>query len=230
MAGSPVRTAFKTPAGYIPKEGNRELLVPLDFSAVTSIDDDLTNEQRLGQIEIVQSVFIDNSLNAQTVTIQFLHGLTQKIVAPALSQGCYPVLVPGALRYRATSTGGVIVPVVWSNTKREFSVWGPVSVNVALITVSATPLVVTNTVTNKVLTGGVDVLLVANANRKALYFQGMPNNAGPVAYAYAANPALGTFPELGQGQSWTNGQGPVDQRELRGIGTAGDIVTIMEGV
>lgn len=171
-----LRPVFKTPAGYVPTEGNREMPDPLDFTAVTSIDADLSNEQRMGGMDLIQSVFIDNTQNAVGVTIQFQYGLLQRIVCPALSQGIFPVLVPGAVKYRATSTGGVIIPVIWSNMQREFAVWGPVTVNGSFVAS-------TGAFTGAGLStaGGVsEQLLAANALRKGYLIAAKSSNAESV--------------------------------------------------
>lgn len=117
------RQSYKTGSGYTPGQGNRELPTVLALSGAQSFDDDLTNEMLQGSIETVQSVYIDNSLNGQSVSIQFKGGPRQKITCPANAQGYFPVVPFGAVKFTATSTGAVDVPVIWSNTERNANVW-----------------------------------------------------------------------------------------------------------
>lgn len=118
-----LRPAFKTPAGAIPVQGNRELPIPMDFRTVASFEDDLSYELRCGEIDFIQSVFIDNADAAVNLTIQFKYGILQRIICPARCQGFFPVLVIGAVKFVASSASGLIIPVVWSNTKRPCQIW-----------------------------------------------------------------------------------------------------------
>src|ERR1700735_1530474 len=110
MAGV-VRIGFKSPNQQFPVSP-RELPVNLDFTKTAIITDDLGPEMQQSQIEFIQSVWIDNSNNADIMTIQFNNG--QNIEAQPGSQGVYPVISSGLLRYVAQSAGGVIVPVIFS--------------------------------------------------------------------------------------------------------------------
>lgn len=118
-----MRAAFKTPSNSIPLQGDRELPIPLNFTAVQSIDDDLSPELSGGAIDFIQSVFIDNASAAANLTLQFKYGINQRIICPAKCQGFFPLLVIGRVIYTATSASGLIIPVVWSNTKRHPQVW-----------------------------------------------------------------------------------------------------------
>lgn len=118
-----VRSSYKTAAGYTPKQGGRELLIQYDFSAAASYNDSLGNEQQLGELDIVQSVFIDNADNASPLTITFKHNLLQRIVCPAGGQGFFQVLAPGRLSYTAACAGGKIASLIWSNMPRDTITW-----------------------------------------------------------------------------------------------------------
>lgn len=118
-----LRPAFKTPAGAIPAQGNREMSIPMDFRTTQSLEDDLSNELRCGEIDFIQSVFIDNADAANNLTIQFKYGILQRIICPAHCQGFFPVLVIGAVKFTASSASGLLIPVVWSNTKRPCQIW-----------------------------------------------------------------------------------------------------------
>lgn len=117
------RVAFKTATNSYPSQGNRELPVTLDFSATGTLFDDIFPEMSASQIETIQSVYIDNSLNAAALSLQFLD--TQiTITAQPYTQGIYPVISQGALRYKATTTSGIKIPICFSNVEKKASTWG----------------------------------------------------------------------------------------------------------
>jgi len=118
------RVAFKTASESFPKQGNRELPVLLDFTNTGVINDSLFSEMQ-GQIETIQCVYIDNSANFSTLSLKF-RKTQQVILAQPLTQGIYPVIEPGAIEYQATTSQGQTVPIIFSNTAKDFNVWGPV--------------------------------------------------------------------------------------------------------
>jgi hypothetical protein len=119
------RPAYKTSIESFPRQGNRELPWTLDFTAAGTIVDDLSPEMQQSQIEIIQSVYIDNSLNPANLLITFQPS-GQNITAQAFTQGIYPVICWGSISYKAVTTQGQKVPVIFSNTAKPFFVWGPV--------------------------------------------------------------------------------------------------------
>lgn len=118
------RVAWKTSSESFPKSGNRELSLLLNFSAQAVILDDLSPEMRQSEIETIQSIFIDNSANPAPFTIQFFPS-NQIILVQAFNQGIFPVINWGALSYKASTAQGIQIPVIFSNTAKSFSVWGP---------------------------------------------------------------------------------------------------------
>lgn len=120
------RVGYKVSMGYVPQQGSRAIAIMLNFNtlAVTSISDELFQEQSQGEIEFIQSVFIDNSANAQQFKLQTTTGLNQTIVAKANSQGYYPLLVPnGKLAYQASTTGNVNIQIIFMNIFVNTIVW-----------------------------------------------------------------------------------------------------------
>lgn len=117
------RVSVKTALDSFPKQGNRELPVTLDFTNAGTLFDDLAAEMQAGQIDFVQSVYIDNSLNAASLLITFLD-TGMNITAQPYSQGIYPVIAGGVPRYRATTSPGQKVEIIFSNTQRRFQTWG----------------------------------------------------------------------------------------------------------
>jgi hypothetical protein len=119
------RPAFKTATESWPRQGNRELAITLDFTASGTINDDLSPEMSASEIETIQNVFIDNSQNTANFQIQFFPSM-QIIVAQAFSQGIYPVICWGRISYKAVTTQGQKIPVIFSNVPKDFFAWGPV--------------------------------------------------------------------------------------------------------
>lgn len=96
-----------------------------DFSpaGLVSITRDYANEQMQGNIEFLQSMYIDNSLNASAVTFVFA-GMQYKIVCKPNFQGVWPVLLPiGAASLTVTATNGVKVPVIFFNVPQTYWNW-----------------------------------------------------------------------------------------------------------
>lgn len=225
------RVAWKTGADYVPKQGNRELAISYDFSVNASYLDDLLPELTSGQIEFVQSVFIDNSANLNPLLIQFLQGPQQPIQAPAQSQGYYNVTMGGDVRYKISTTpaAALNVKLIFSNVKREQQTWGPITVNVAGVTAVFTPEIANITTSSFTLTGGDDVILAANPARKRLRFQAAFGNAAPFAINYGAAAVLASNVNYTAGQEpYDSGSGPVTPQAIHAKGTAGDIVNIEE--
>lgn len=119
------RPAWKTSSEAFPRQGNRELPFTLDFTGVATINDDLTPEMQASQLEIIQSIYIDNSLNSASFIIQFFPS-GQFVTAQPFTQGIYPVICWGTVRYIAQTVQGIKIPVIFSNTAKPFFVWGPV--------------------------------------------------------------------------------------------------------
>ncbi len=119
------RPAWKTASESSPRQGNREFPVVLDFSNTGTIFDDLSPEMQQSEIESIQSVYIDNSLNAASFTLTFQPG-GMAVTAQAYTQGIYPVIAYGRISYKAVTVQGIKIPVLFSNTAKPFVVWGPV--------------------------------------------------------------------------------------------------------
>jgi hypothetical protein len=118
-----VRTSIKTAQSSFPAQGNRELPWTYDFTNVALINDDLGPEMQTSQIDTVQSIYIDNSLNGSAFNIAF-NAIYNINVLPG-RQGVYPVMASGLIKIVAQSAGAVKVPVIFSNTqKSSYAEWG----------------------------------------------------------------------------------------------------------
>lgn len=116
------RNTYKVFNGYAPTEGSRALPLAFDFSQAASYSGDLVLAQNMGNLEFVQSVFVDNSANSYPVTLSF-NQVNQSIVFPPYAQGYMPVLVPNEPRYTIASSGNVVVDVIFLTFPMPAVVW-----------------------------------------------------------------------------------------------------------
>jgi len=111
--------------GCPPLEGPKAVPFVCGFSAlITSIPIDLTLLFERKSITQIQTVFIDNSANAQEFTLTSL-GTNQAIVAGANSQGYYPVLATVPPKFTASTPGAVNVSLQFLNVPMAAAVWPP---------------------------------------------------------------------------------------------------------
>ncbi len=102
----------------VPPGGPKMLPIALDFSVDTVFQLDYQNTQARGFLDMVQTLWVDNSLNAAILAIAFpLSQQTLKI--PAGVQGYFTCLCPNPIKITFTSTGGVMTQVTLLN----FPVW-----------------------------------------------------------------------------------------------------------
>lgn len=113
---------LKTASGSFPAQGNRELLVLLNFSGATSIAGSLFEHMTNGWLETVQSCFIDNSANPAAFTLVF-NNMPTGLSVPGYTQGIYPVIAAGIISYVGATAQGPTVPVIFSNTPKTPAQW-----------------------------------------------------------------------------------------------------------
>lgn len=107
----------------VPCEGPRAIRVPLDFTQAQAFDVDLSNLQARGFVSMIQSVFIDNSTNASTLTLT-INGSGQSITVKANTQTYVQVLCPNPPKFTASSTGNVNSVVIdFLNFPVNFAQW-----------------------------------------------------------------------------------------------------------
>jgi hypothetical protein len=121
-AGSNAFQAVPVFNATIPKEGPKSLPVTCDFSVVGTYDIDLTLIQSQQRMSVVQSVFVDNTLNGQKTTIT-INGNSQTLVIPAGGQAYLPLLAAKPTIITVASTGGVVVPMIFLNVPVPACVW-----------------------------------------------------------------------------------------------------------
>jgi hypothetical protein len=110
----------------LPEEGAKSipLMSQLNFtSTVSSYVLDLTLFIELGNISFIQTIYIDNSLNANPFSVT-MNSSGQVITAAPYSQGYYPVLAPNPAKFTfSTLPGSGIIPVQLINTPIPGPVW-----------------------------------------------------------------------------------------------------------
>lgn len=112
----------------VPKQGAQSLPIILDFTTLSALYGDLRPAFDSGEFDLVQSVFIDNSANSVSTTINFPGAgpKGQNVTAQPFSQGYYPVSPSvGDGRFTASSGGGVAVPIAFYNVPMPYVTWGP---------------------------------------------------------------------------------------------------------
>lgn len=117
---------FNIKNSAVPPEGPKAVRIPLNFSLATSLLADLTmlvQGQPNPQMSYVQTLFIDNSINGQSLSI-ITDALVQTVVIPPFSQAYVPILQPNFPKIIFQSSGAVlceafalnfpVAPAVWS--------------------------------------------------------------------------------------------------------------------
>lgn len=182
MAG--VRASFKTPVDSFPKQGDRELPVTLDFTNAGTIRDSLATEQQSGQIDMVQSVYIDNQDNAAPLILTF-QDTFQRVVAQPYTQGIYPVISQGQINFTAQTAQGQRINVIFSNIQKRYTVWGAVP-GVLIVP----PL--TNPAINLAPSAAADnVLVAAVPNTTIKVYRVMLAFGAAASVAFYSNPSAG---------------------------------------
>lgn len=99
---------------FVPDEGPKAIPLRLDFSATDTYTLDMQNFEALGNISMIQCIFVDNSDNGNPLVITTNAG--QRIIVKAGTQGYFPVLVSNPVKLTFFSTaGGPIVPLFLLN-------------------------------------------------------------------------------------------------------------------
>lgn len=203
-----VRQGWPVSNGYAPAGGPRALPITLDFTTVTSIALDLLQEIEAGVINIVQSVYVDNSANPNALTLIW-DQTNQRVVIPANAGGIWPVITPkDAPRLIASTLAtGVIVGIILLNVPMPLTQWGPVSLAVA--NVNPATVAFTARSGNMTVGGTSQQLMAANAGRKYLFIENPSTEVESLFLNFGAAASLnaGVSPdsiELMPGGMWPN--------------------------
>lgn len=197
------RAAFSTFNGYAPKEGTKALPVDFDFRTTGVIDVDLQVENTNGVIQMVQSIWIDNTNNPNPLTIVF--GVTrQRIVCPASAHGMWPVITVDQVSFRMSSvvSAGAVGQVILLNVPMPYTQGGPVTVN-ANVTAAPIQRVNETDFSGTIAAGGVSqIAIAANALRYGLLIQNPTNEIEPLLLEFGNVAAPGVSIELLPGEKF----------------------------
>jgi hypothetical protein len=211
------RQGFPVSNGYAPAGGPRALPISFDFGVTSPQATDLVQEIEANIINMVQSIYVDNSLNANILTIVF-DQTNQKIVIPATAQGIWPVITPKdapRLVLSTTPAGGCVVNIILLNVPMPLTQWGPVNV---ATTINNPTFTQTPTVANAIDHGGTitlggtsQVLVGANAVRHRLLVENPSVAANSLYINFTATAGVGATNsiEIMPGGYYDTGNGPV---------------------
>jgi len=219
---------FPVANGFAPVELSKAISAVFDFTNTSYYDVDFTQIQQSGAVAFIQSIYVDNTGNANALT--FVFDITnQRVVVPAGAQGIWPVIAPVSAKCRVSTTqAAVTCKAQFLNVPMPLTQWGPVTVNVQNVNASFTPVQKNATSTQVAMTGASVPLLAANAARTRVIIQNHPNNANPIAINFNAAAVLATGFILMPGEKYDSATGPVDARAINAIGTNLDLVNILE--
>jgi hypothetical protein len=170
-----------------PSQGAMVMAMALDFTNVAAINIDVTEEILSQKIDFIQSVYIDNSLNASQVTLKFVDGISTAgylVTAQPYSQGWYPVAVPvGKLVFVAGTAQGIIINIKLANIAMPYFTWGqtPGALVVPALTNSAYAV--------EPLIAGDNVLVAGIAAETIKLYRGILSFGGATLVKFTDGPA-----------------------------------------
>lgn len=224
------RATFEIANMRHPSQGAKAMPVDaFNFATTNIFSGNFLIEMESGHIDIIQSVFIDNSQNENQFTLAF-PGMGQngfRIVVAPFTQGFYPVTVPtGILAYEASSLAGEYeVPVILYNIPMPYFVWA-VQAAASGGTISANGNDVSGTIAAPNVS---QVVFAANGDAQRRVIQ---NPSANVASIFVAFNAAATENEQSQeilpGQSLDTGGGPMDKRAWEIISPSAQPFTAIE--
>lgn len=131
----------------MPPGASKSLKYHFTLPANGQLTFDLQQQQASGQIENIQTVFIDNSGNAAAITL-FSNGPNFNVVCPPYSQGMFPILVSSVPRFVLSGSG--TGSLYFLNVPMPLSVWPVANPN----TYSGGALVVSDSVLDATVSNG----------------------------------------------------------------------------
>jgi hypothetical protein len=114
VTGDNLISTIETSNGLMPAEGPKCIPQSFDFSVQASYAVDLSQAQGESILDFVQSAFIDNSLNSETVSVLVV-GSGQNVKIPAGGAGWMTLFCPNPPRFTVSSAGAGVVKIAWSN-------------------------------------------------------------------------------------------------------------------
>lgn len=186
-------------------------LGPFDFSTLSSYTFDLEREQTNNQIDFVQTLYVNNFDNLNTLTILLPGG--QELNIPAGASGYYPAVCEWGKFVAVISTtpaANLSIQVIAMNVPVASQQWGPIDVNVAAVTATFTPTV--GTFNDHSGNAGANAqLFAANALALRRLVQNPATSINSIFIAFSnADASLAGHVEIPPGASFDTGTGPID--------------------
>lgn len=121
---------FATDNGRLPAAEGKQfpnplaMYYPVNFAAASEVLLDFLDAELMAQIDLVQTIFIDNADNPNAFILTI--GISnQRLICPPNSQGYFPILVPRHATFVAESTvGAVTVYLQFINVPMAMNCWG----------------------------------------------------------------------------------------------------------
>lgn len=107
----------------IPPEGPKALGFKLDFIDFQTNVIDFTYAYGQRIITILQSVYVDNSLNTAPVTVTCENAPFWSVTLEAGWQGTFAVVAPVRPKFQVSTTGSCIVNMIWMNVPIPENTW-----------------------------------------------------------------------------------------------------------
>lgn len=229
MAGSnATKTAFPTFNGFAPKQGPRALPIAFDFTVESTMEFDLLIENTTGQIEYVQSVFVDNGNNPNPLVIYF-PATQQRLIIPATAQGMWPVITIDQVRgvistvVDPLATGNIIL----LNVPMPLTQWGPQTVNANITAETITRGTYSDFSGTTAAPATSQTAIPANANRLGIVIQNPGTNIESLYVNFTDPAAPGNSIEIAPGQIFPpNGSPYVTTEEITIYTVSGAIAYI----
>lgn len=106
----------------VPKEGPKSIPQRIDFTTNVSWSIDFSNLTANETITMIQTLFIDNSNNSDSLSVVF-EGTQQTLICPPLAQGYFPILTQNWPKCVVSTSGGVVILIEFINIPIPPSVW-----------------------------------------------------------------------------------------------------------
>jgi hypothetical protein len=205
-----------------PTQGGRCIQVSFPFSdGAVAYQGDFVLEILDAKLDFIQSVYVDNSANADAFTL-LIPGIGTKgynLVVPPNTQGMYPIVCPsGPMYYQAFSDGGVDVDCTFFNIPMPYYQ----AASIAQVAPPVTVITGNDNNFSGACTGADEIVVPANANRKRVVIANAPeNNTSIWIRSGVAATENNNSQEVLPGQQYDTGSGPISLSDIHVIGANG---------
>lgn len=217
---------FQIPMNFAPawregKGGPKALHVPMVFPAgVTTLDFHLFQRAAQRDIEFIQSMYVDNSLNANTLIFKF-NGLNQVVTVPATAQGVFPIIVPMSNpKFSVTTTGPLTIDAYFLNIPLPYASWGQ-SITIPPVTVGVITGAMADDSGTIAVANTSQLAIAANAARKRVIIQAASANVDALFIDFGTAATVAKGIKIPPGGSFDTLAGPLSTAAINIIGVAG---------